>query len=50
VKLFKMTVPLYVFEYNLIMVNTAFNCKGYLAAVCWVYIKLLLGIYISYVH
>lgn len=49
-ELVKMTMTSYVFEYNLIMVNAAFNCKGYLAAVCWVYIKLLLGIYISCVH
>lgn len=49
-ELVKMTVPSYIIEYDLIMVNAASNCKGYLTAICSIYIKLLLSIYISCVH
>lgn len=49
-ELVKITVPSYVFEYDLIMANAASYCKGYLTAVCLIYIKLLLSIYISCVQ
>jgi hypothetical protein len=49
-ELVKMTVLSDVFEYDLMMVNAESNCKGYLTAVCFIYSKLLLTIYISCAH
>lgn len=49
-ELVKITVSSYIIEYDLIMVNDTSNCKGYLTAICSIYVKMLLSIYISCMH